>query len=248
MTYRDASVFGTNSFNRPFLRRPTGGALDGGWESFIPPFDASACSRNNFGGACAGDFLYFGPGSPSVTGDCVVRYDTRKAFKDGTGWECFSLAQISPDVTGMQGTTSDGKYIYVTELGKGLGDANDLPRRIGRHDTSSSLDAGWEFRLTTKTNPLLTKYYGGTFDGRFMYFAPSSDNGVTFYLRYDTLLPFDDDAAWTAVPSSKVLLLDASHAGALFDGKYVYYPPSSGRAVRYRARDDRAYVSSCSGF
>ena len=113
---------------------------------------------------------------------------------------------------------------------------------------SSPLDAGWEFRLATKTNPLLPRYYGGTYDGRFMYFSPSSDNGVTFYLRYDTLRPFDDDAAWTAVESTKVLLLDANHAGAIFDGKYVYYPPTSGRAVRYRARDDRAYVSSCSGF
>jgi hypothetical protein len=247
-TFADASYFGGNSFNRPFLRRTPGGAFDAGWEPFVPPFDASTCSRTNFGAACAGDFVYFGPGSATTFGDCIVRYDVTKTFGDITSWECFSLASIDRDFTGMQGSASDGKYLYVTEVGTGLGDASDPPRRIGRHPASSPLDAGWEFRLATRSNPLITRYYGGTFDGRFVYFAPYGDNGVTIYLRYDTLQPFSDDAAWTAVESPKVLLLDATHTGAIFDGKYVYYPPRTGRAVRYRARDDRAYVSSCSGF
>lgn len=247
-TFADASYFGGNSYNRPFLRRTAGGAFDGGWEPFVPQFDASACNRLNFGAACAGDFVYFGPGSASNAGDCIVRYDARKSFGEISSWECFSLRAIDRDFTGMQGAASDGKYIYVTELGTGLGDAADPPRRIGRHPASSPLETGWEFRLATRSNPLISRYFGGTFDGRFVYFAPFSDNGVTIYLRYDTLQPFSDDAAWTAVESPKVLLLDAAHSGAIFDGKYVYFPPRTGRAVRYRARDDRAYVSSCSGF
>lgn len=247
-TYRDASFFGGNSYTRPFLRRAPGGAFDAGWEPYVPPFDASACNRSNFGAACAGDFVYFGPGNAANTGDCIVRYDVRKSFGESTSWECFSLAEVDPDLTGMQGSMSDGKYVYVTEVGKGLGDAADLPRRIGRHPASSPLDAGWEFRSATLSNPLATRYFGGTFDGRFVYFAPFSDNGVTIYLRYDTLRPFSDDAAWSAVPGAQMLVVDSAHSGAIFDGKYVYYPPRTGRAVRYRARDDRVPVSSCSGF
>jgi hypothetical protein len=68
--------------------------------------------------------------------------------------------------------------------------------------------------------------YGGTFDGRYVYFAPV---GAEPFVRYDTQgAGFDATSSWTAYnPAAKG---DASaytdeYAGAVFDGRYVYFIP-----------------------
>jgi len=248
--FGDASYFGAASANRPFLKHAGGGAaFDAGWEVMNPTFDAAACNRNLFGAACAGGHLYFGPGNNGSQGDSIVRYDPTTAFDAQAGWECFSLATFGLDFSGYQGAAADGSHAYFTDFGKGLLEAGaPLPRRIARHDATKSLDQGWEFYVVTKAHPLASRYHGGTFDGRFVYFAPFPDNSNTVYLRYDTMRSFGDDNAWQAVTNGQLGLLDATHAGAVFDGKYVYYGHRIGRAARYRARDDRVYVASCSGF
>lgn len=69
-------------------------------------------------------------------------------------------------------------------------------------------------------------YYGGTFDGRYLYLVPFGRPAE----RYDTHGSFTDPTSWTAFDTRK--LGDAGgvdggamnhYAGAAFDGRYVYF-------------------------
>jgi hypothetical protein len=67
---------------------------------------------------------------------------------------------------------------------------------------------------------------GGTFDGRYVYFAPSGPGSI---FRYDTTAAFDATASWSAFDPSKqggdAAAYSDSYAGAIFDGQYVYFVP-----------------------
>jgi len=90
-------------------------------------------------------------------------------------------------------------------------------------------DAGgsWAFFDTTTIATRVGQFAGGAFDGRYVYFAPSS-NGVV--ARVDTGVSFTESASWSIFDVS-TLPSDAggprSFSGAVFDGRYVYFVPHS---------------------
>jgi len=63
-------------------------------------------------------------------------------------------------------------------------------------------------------------YAGGTFDGRYVYFAPSF-NGSTEAMRYDTQGGFELASSWETFDPG----FTGGYVGACFDGRYVYYAP-----------------------
>jgi hypothetical protein len=88
-------------------------------------------------------------------------------------------------------------------------------------------------------------YWGGVFDGRYVYFAPWS-NGTSYHgevLRYDTTAPFAGAASWATYDAGAhgVGTDPDGYAGAAFDGRYVYFAPSfsgsayHGEVLRYDA-------------
>jgi hypothetical protein len=89
-------------------------------------------------------------------------------------------------------------------------------------------------------------YTGGTFDGRYVYVVPRSviPTGAPFTVlaRFDTAGSVKDPASWSrfdlgTLPGGSL----ARHAGAVFDGRYVYLVPNTGTVVlRFDAREPAA--------
>ena len=95
-----------------------------------------------------------------------------------------------------------------------------------------------------------TRFAGGTFDGRYVYFAPIPPlayiTDPSVFLRHDTQVTSSSfDQGWEALDAGTLGVNDTNFEGAVFDGRYVYYVPSlegrqtaatrvpSGRVVRY---------------
>ena len=80
-------------------------------------------------------------------------------------------------------------------------------------------------------------YYGGVFDGRYIYFSPQRhhQNYTTVHaviLRYDTHGDFRDPASFAAYDAGATAgLTTKGYYGAAFDGRYVYFIPRHDGAV-----------------
>ncbi|MSP13458.1 MAG: hypothetical protein EXR62_10950 [Chloroflexi bacterium] len=89
-------------------------------------------------------------------------------------------------------------------------------------DTFDLYDAGHTDGMVT------AGFFGGVFDGRYVYFAPQRDDTVRHarVLRYDTHSDFHDSRSWQAYDASHTSGLDTrGYYGAIFDGRYVYFVP-----------------------
>jgi hypothetical protein len=78
----------------------------------------------------------------------------------------------------------------------------------------------------------MPQFCGGTFDGRFVYMAPDGSE----LARYDTSMTFDLPAAWSTYSLDQVGEIKnfgAGGGGAVFDGRYVLFPPQNSFAIRY---------------
>ena len=88
-------------------------------------------------------------------------------------------------------------------------------------------------------------YTGAAFDGRFIYYVPSSSvtsgpKAFSTLLRYDTQSTFTADCAWSSVDLTQVDaggVSPVSLNGAIFDGQYLYLiPNANGLIARFLAR------------
>jgi hypothetical protein len=61
-------------------------------------------------------------------------------------------------------------------------------------------------------------FAGGTFDGRYVYFAGNAGKVA----RYDTTLPFNAPSAWNSYAPTGA---SGGFGGVVFDGRYVYFVP-----------------------
>lgn len=90
----------------------------------------------------------------------------------------------------------------------------------------------WSSFDITALNPKAGGYEGGTFDGRYIYFAPSGgSNPHGLALRYDTQGQFADPSAWSVFDLTALDTDAKGFAGAVFDGRYVYLVPYNGSHV-----------------
>jgi hypothetical protein len=106
-------------------------------------------------------------------------------------------------------------------------------------------------------------YFGGAFDGRYIYFAPyavgSEVSGKA--MRYDTQASFTAASSWSWFDLTTVTAEAKGFLGAVFDGRYVYFLPSSsevdpatgkyarsGRVMRYDSKAEFAVATSWSSF
>jgi len=104
-----------------------------------------------------------------------------------------------------------------------------------------------EFGFSTMAFPNVQSFAGGTFDGRYLYVAPSG-NGVA--ARYDTQASFTANTSWSVFDTASVNAQVTSFWGAVFDGRYVYLSPgaSSGIAARFDTRGSFTDLSAWSTF
>ncbi len=157
-----------------------------------------------------GRYVYFNPGqraepraggpvvsvrSPRVTGmsadqalvpsGTVLRYDTRREFKDRASWESHDASGTDGhDTRDFDGSVFDGRYVYFAPLTHGA---------VLRYDTTGSFGdrASWAAYNGVKRG--LGRTVGAIFDGRYVYLVPYG--GCPIVLRHDTSGDFRDDGA-----------------------------------------------------
>ncbi len=129
---------------------------------------------------------------------------------------------------GYSDVISDGQYIYFCPFDKG--EENGIVLRYNTIKPFKDPEA-WATYDAGNTDGLNTKsYFGLVFDGRFIYFVPSSYRDPPYahcrVLRYDTRAPFNLASAWAAYNAENTDgLVCRGYRGAVFDGRFVYFIP-----------------------
>ncbi len=207
-------------------------------------FDVSLVNggaRGFFGAAFQADKLFL---VPKDNGGVVARFDTKGSFTSSSMWSTFDATTIDGAAGGFVGAVSDGKYLYFVPSGNGYNGT------VARYDTSAALDSAssWKLFDVSKIFPTATGFFGGAFDGQYLYFVPNragfDDSGLV--VRYATGLAFDDATAWSSFDvTTKDSKAKAFH-GAGFDGRFLYLIPyQNGVVARY---DTTASFTAAAGW
>jgi hypothetical protein len=218
------------SFDGVVTRYDTQGSF--GSPSAWATFDTTIVDTNarGFEGAAFdGRFLYLVPNGATSSG-LTVRFDTQASFTSTASWIAFDMATVDAKAKSFRGATFDGHYIYFiggsTLPGTGV---------IMRLDTTASFTSStsWTPFDPTSLNPDAKGFFGGVFDGRYLYVLPNnngSDNGLM--LRYDTSATFTSPASWTVFDTTTVHSNARGFAGGAFDGRYLYLAPFDNDSAR----------------
>jgi hypothetical protein len=183
---------------------------------------SSTGSYTCLGGAFDGRYVYL---APFGTNTYAVRYDTQQPFAQDGAWSAFNATTLDPSAN-YWGVLSDGRYAYF------------IPNKTTKVlicDSTAGGDAGSAFTAAAfSTYDLGTGnqgYWGGAFDGTYVYMAPYSGSVVA---RHDAILPIG--AAWDVGASgfdlnNNFLLGAAAHFwGGAYDGSRVYMIPDTTQA------------------
>ena len=217
---------------------PTAGA-DGfldvcSWDAFNPNWYGVGDNPEGYTGAVSdGRYIYF---SPSINdggwhGE-VLRFDTSGAFDDVASWATFEAANhgVGSNPKGYWGCVFDGRYVYFVPYRNAGGYHGEVLRydTLGDFGTAASWAA-----FDPGANGVCTRgdgYIGATFDGRYVYFSPLRDSNG-FYgeiLRLDTTGDFESAESWiTYDAGADGVGSRYGYAGAIFDGRYVYFVPNA---------------------
>ncbi len=184
---------------------------------------AAALDNAYNGASFDGRYIYYVP----FSSDTFVRFDTQgTSFTTTADWQLMSMSTAQGAAALNSAYTSasfDGRYIYYVPLG------SDTFIRFDTQGTSFTTTADWQ-RMNMSTAhggaALNDAYYGASFDGRYIYYVPSSSNT---FIRFDTQgISFTTTADWQLMSMSTAQgasLLDSAYFGASFDGRYIYYVP-----------------------
>jgi len=208
------------------------------------------------GGAFDGRYIYFAPYADGTTRHArVLRFDTAAGggFTGAASWSAFDAGGLAgmPPNSGYDGAVYDGaRYVYFVPYG----DQTFAHGFALRYDKTQDFlsPASWEVFYAGAVDGLDTRgYYGGAFDGRYVYFVPFGNGGSSFngnVLRFDTTAGggFCAAGSWSAYDASSVDgFATVGYKGAAFDGTYLYFVPfrdglssQHSRVLRYDTRAD----------
>jgi hypothetical protein len=176
----------------------------------------------------------------------IPRVNAALPFDAAASWALFDVATVDATAVGFRGGGFDGRFLYLAPNANG-----QTPSSIvARHDTTTAFGAGWSFFDTRTLSPPTAGFWGTGYDGRYMYFVPSIDDSGPHgkVVRFDTEAPFAESASWTVFDVSSIDPAANWFAGAVFDGRHVYFVPSSGSVVaRFEARCPAAMPAWYSG-
>jgi hypothetical protein len=89
----------------------------------------------------------------------------------------------------------------------------------------------------------LPAFAGAAYDGRFIYYVPSTP-GFGGVVRYDTSSDFTSACAWSTVDITQYNAAASYFWGAVYDGKYLYFVPRTGSTVaRFDTKTARSMPS-----
>eukprot|EP00698_Gefionella_okellyi_P002256 TRINITY_DN1206_c0_g1_i5.p1 TRINITY_DN1206_c0_g1~~TRINITY_DN1206_c0_g1_i5.p1 ORF type:complete len:4563 (-),score=1064.68 TRINITY_DN1206_c0_g1_i5:1590-14723(-) len=188
------------------------------------------------GGVFDGRYVYLIPSTTAAAAEhgVMLRFDP-KTFSTASSWLGADL-QTTVNAVGFSAGAFDGRYVYLVPLSTAAG----TTARFVRYDTTTTMTGFATFSALDQFTfgTAAQGYYGGTFDGRYVYFVPSvHPTGPTAHslvLRFDTAATvFSALTGWSAyaVPGG-------GYQGAVFDGRFVYLVGATGVAGSGIARYD----------
>jgi hypothetical protein len=183
-------------------------------------------------------------------------------FTEPSSWATYDPGTngVGTDPDGYDGAAFDGRYVYFAPRHNGY----RFHGEVLRHDTAQDFSnvSAWgtcdygEHCGEDCADP--DGYIGAVFDGRYVYFVPTN-NGDEYHgevLRYDTTGDFANTASW-ATYDAKYNSPGAigGYAGAVFDGRYVYFVPyrnaysgpRHGEVLRYDTADPDGFTDPVAG-
>ena len=220
------------------------GSADG-W-TFFNTATANPNAIGYVGGTFDGRYLYLAPHHNGAYHGRVARYDTTAPFASTSSWAFFDISTVTAGAKGYLGAVFDKNYVYFVPYHDGVAHHG----RVARYDIHSDfgLAASWKVFDLTTVNPAAKGFYGGGFDGRYLYFVPHH-NGAYHGLvaRYDTTAGFDSAAAWSTFDMAGAHPNAKGYIGAGFDGRYMYFVPyGAGNALMARYDTSVAFASTAS--
>ena len=211
------------------------------WESYDAGQTDGLTTKGYAGTVFDGRYVYFVPyanqdAEESVRHARVLRFDSEGEFTSSAAWSAHDasttngIPSASAGYLGYDGAVFDGsRYVYFVPYGDQTAAQGWALRLDTTGDFKSS--TSWVAYDVSETNGLQSKgYYGGTFDGRYVYYAPFAHGPDGFHgvaLRYDTQPgAFKVDANWEAYDAGNTDgMTTVGYKDAVFDGRYVYYVP-----------------------
>lgn len=180
-----------------------------------------------FGAVFDGAAIHFVAGTGGAP---VVTYDTKSDFAAPSSWRTSSAASgtdagVVPD---FAGAVCDGHYVYFVPA---------QGARVTRYDVKPTSDGGSPWTSYDAASVVASGgpsgFAGGVFDGRYVYFAPNQGGGKpqSGVLRFDTKGDFTVAAAWSSFDLAGVRAEAKGYAGAVFDGRRVYFVPNDNGAA-----------------
>ena len=206
-------------------------AAKGSWStSEIPPSPPETYSGDGYYGlAFDGRYVHSGPLAQTSP---LVRHDTQSSDQDA-GWSKFDDTKLTPPGLRTRGAIFDGRYVYFVPGTDGIV-ANGV---AVRYDTLAPYDdaGAWRSFDLRSLNPKAKAFAGGSFDGRYVYFAPFYQNGAQTgtVARLDTQGAFDAATSWTTFDLAPVVPGPTIYCGSVFDGRFLWLVPNrDGRVAR----------------
>ena len=207
-------------------------------------FDISSVNANAYayeGAVYDGQFVYYVPwGQPNGPHGVVARYDTHSDFALPESWSTLDLKTLDPTATGYSKAAFDGRFIYLIP---GYFNPAWSSSSIARYDTRGvfAASSAWTFLHSKTLNAASAGFNGATFDGRYLILSPGfvkpSYSGLAS--RLDTLGTFGSADAWSTFDVTSLSASAVDFRGSSTDGRYVYFAPNSGVAVRYESKSRR---------
>lgn len=108
-------------------------------------------------------------------------------YKDVTAsgnWTVYDVSVVDAGVIGLAAGVFDGRYIYLIPYYSG-----SFHGHVARYDTQATFDSSgsWDVYDVTAVDSNAKGFYGGVFDGRYLYLVPHNNGGYHGHVaQFDT--------------------------------------------------------------
>ncbi|MDD5486994.1 MAG: DUF2341 domain-containing protein, partial [Dehalococcoidales bacterium] len=227
----------SNYYHGNVLRYDTQGDFDstGSWAAYDASATGGLVTKGYQGAAFDGRYVYFVPFYNNNVSNYyhgnVLRYDTQGDFNLGDSWASYDASATGALVTkGYQGAVFDGRYLYFVPHSNNNARSHGYVLRFDTQGNFNSSDSWASYNAGSVDFLTTTGYKGASFDGRYIYFAPSNTNWNAAasgnILRYDTEGAFNETNSWSAYNAGGIGNLHTKgYSDAVYDGRYVYFSP-----------------------
>jgi hypothetical protein len=194
--------------------------------SYFDVSTVNGAARGFYGAAFDGRYVYFIPHYNGAYDGVVARYDTTQPFNVAASWQTVDISAFRAGAKGYIGAVFDGKSLYLVPYYNGT----NYHGLVAKLDTTQAFNNGlsWTFFDISSVSAGARGYFGGNFDGRYVYLTPLS-NGANVYhglvARYDTQGAVDNAVSWQFFDTSTANPGARGFGGAAFDGRYVHFSP-----------------------